>query len=153
MVSFFSEGVMYKQFIAALIMILVSSWAFANTGEPAVTVTESSNNEIVLPITLNNQANVNIITDSTLIPKLAQNIAPQGSELFDLKIPAQAGTKRIRYSNDINGCDFYITVSAQPGLVPVAYIAAIPINNITTCNVLTLGGVNHLSVSFMKLGF
>lgn len=144
---------MYKQFIAALVMILVSSWAFSNTGEPAVTVTEGSNNEIVLPITLNNQANANIITDSTLIPKLAQNIAPQGSELFNLKIPAQTGTKRIRYSNDTNGCDFYITVSVQLELQPVAYIAAIPINNLTTCNFLTLGGVNHLSVSFMKARF
>lgn len=146
---------MQKQFISGLIMVLFSSLATANTASLALTT--SANDEIVLPITLNNQANASIKTESNLIPNSAQNIAPQEAVVFNLKLPAKDDIKRIRYSNDIFGCDFYITVRvedrspAQGGPLPVAFLAAIPISAGSTCNVTTVGGVNHLSVSFMKM--
>lgn len=139
---------MYKQFLAGSMMVLASSMVFANTGGVALTSVQSTDEEIILPITLNNQANANISTDSPLIPSIAKNIAPQGAELFELKIPATEGTKRIRYSHESSGCDFYVTVNRMGPMGLQAYIAAIPIDTRSSCNVATLGDVNHLSVAF-----
>lgn len=105
--------------------------------------------------TLNNQANADILSNSTLVPSFARVVAAQEAVTFNVEIPEEVGTQRIRYSNGKLGCDFYIDTQSQnsgPGFPPVffSYVTAVPISFDSRCDATSIGGVNHLAVSFMK---
>ncbi len=137
-----------KKFIFA--SLLVSSLAQANVS--TVAVTENTNdNDLALPVTLNNQSNFEISSDSELIPAEAKKIPAQDSVIFELKVPNVTGTKRIRYISSGFGCDFYIDIKNNGQMAPtMTYITGIPMNAGSFCNVFSTGTVNHLTVSFMK---
>ncbi|MBA2710097.1 MAG: hypothetical protein H0U57_05860 [Tatlockia sp.] len=134
-----------------LVSLLISSLAQANVS--TVAVTEALNdNDLIVPITLNNQSNSEISSNSEFIPSEAKIVAPQDALIFQIKIPNVTGTKRIRYTNSGFGCDFYIDVLNNSQMMPsMAYITGVPINNGSMCNVFNVGGVNHLTVSFIKI--
>lgn len=130
--------------------LLISSFAHANISTTAI-ATDIGDNDLILPITLNNQANVEISSHSDYIPLEARKIPAQEAVVFELKIPNKTGIKRIRYSNADYGCDFYIDILNHEQIMPSsASITAVPINANSMCNVFTTTGVNHLAVSFVK---
>lgn len=131
--------------------LLISSFAHANISTTAIT-TDFGDGDLIFPITLNNQANVEISSYSDYIPLEAKKIPAQEAVIFEIKIPNKTGIKRIRYSNSDYGCDFYIDILNHEQLImpSSASITAVPINANSMCNVFASTGVNHLAVSFLK---
>ena len=108
--------------------------------------------DIVLPVTLNNQSNTEVTTDSGLVSTPGKMISAQEAAIFEIKVPNQIGIHRIRYGNGSQGCDFYLDV--QNGMIPYSglntFITAVAIESGSICKVSTVGNTNHLSVSFQK---
>jgi hypothetical protein len=140
-----------KRLIFTSLAFLTTSMLHAGASSLAIVKQDYNDNQIVLSVSVNNQANLEITSDSNLIPSDAKVIAAQGAKLFEITIPNEAGTKRVRYSNENSGCDFYI--DTQGGAMPgsnMTFITGVPISSDSMCNVFTSGGVNHLAVSFQR---
>jgi hypothetical protein len=143
------ELCMKKQILTGLSLMLLTSGIYANTATIAVTKNANSNN--LIPLTLNNQAGFDITTDSNYVPSDAKVVAPFGAIEFEVSIPDEIGTKRIRYFNGSSGCDFYIDTmgGAMPGTT-IVMITGVPVDSMSMCNVYSSSNVNHLAVSFVR---
>lgn len=142
---------MKKLLISGVAGLLIFGMANANVSTLAVTKNVDSN-EFTIPLSLNNQANAQITSTSELIPAEYRMVGAQEAVIFDVQLPAVSGSKRIRYSNDRSGCDFYFDVQSNPMSLNNVYITGVPIDAASMCNVFSAKGVNHLAVSFLKIG-
>lgn len=140
-----------KTIIKATLAVFLFS-GIANAGSILAVQKQGEKEDIVLAVTLNNQANIEIITDSDFVSSSGKIISAQGAALFEIKVPNQVGIYRIRYGSGSQGCDFYIDI--QNGMIPYGdlntFISAVAIEPGSSCTVSTVGNTNHLSVSFQK---
>lgn len=120
-----------------------------------INIEDSSNNhQSYVRISLNNQANKEITTDSNLVPEEAQFIPANGSAVFSVQTPNEAGIQHFRFINGNSGCDFYLdtqrgTESTGP-FETITFITGVPINRASRCYVQAISGVNHLAVYFSE---
>ena len=119
---------MKKLLILSLASLFLSGVANANVSTPAV-IKNADSNEFTVSLSLNNQANAQISSTSELIPAEYRLIGAQEAVIFDVQIPKVTGMKRIRYSNDTAGCDFYFDVQNNPMGFNQVYITGIPIDS------------------------
>ncbi|HAT1771158.1 TPA: hypothetical protein ACT96X_002503 [Legionella pneumophila] len=105
-------------------------------------------------ISLNNQANMEITTDSNLIPEEARFIPAYGSVVFTAPTPNDIGIQHFRYINGNSGCDFYLdtnrSMKSTDPFDTITFITGVPINSTSRCYVETIYGVNHLAVNFSE---
>ncbi|WP_419420467.1 hypothetical protein ACNVED_03985 [Legionella sp. D16C41] len=101
-------------------------------------------------ISLNNQANREITTNSNLIPKEAKFIPAYGSVV--LSVPTEVGMQHFRYINGNSGCDFYLdtkrSMTSTGPFDTITFITGVPISSTSGCYVETIHSVNHLTVNF-----
>ncbi|HDV6747974.1 hypothetical protein SDB61_14465 [Legionella pneumophila serogroup 1] len=133
--------------------LLLSYLSHANISP--INVEDSGNkHQSYARISINNQANMEITTDSNLVPEEAQFIPANGSAVFSVQTPNAAGMQHFRYINGNSGCDFYLdtqrsTESTEP-FETITFITGVPINRASRCYVETISGVNHLAVYFSE---
>ncbi len=114
----------------------------------------SNDHQSYVRISLNNQANMEITTDSNLIPEEARFIPAYGSVVFSIPTPNDTGIQHFRYINGNSGCDFYLdTKPSMKSTGPfdtITFITGVPINSTSGCYVETIYGVNYLAVNFAE---
>lgn len=127
--------------IISLLLLTLSFSSFA-TAQP-------------LRMTINNQSDQPITTDSSLIPQEAKLIAGRDSVIFNMEIPSGSGTERVRYTANtimgITGCDFFIDISEGMGTY-FYHITGVPLDSRSTCTATeSAGGVKHLTIYTNKV--
>lgn len=141
---------MRKVLISSLMLLNITTVVHANSSALAVSISDNDQKNYI-PITINNQSNLEVTTNSALVPEEAKVIPSFGSAMFNVEIN-ETGSQKIRYYNGHSGCDFYIDYkNSTPYLPGQTFITGVPIDNVSMCNVQAMGGFNHLSVSIVRI--
>lgn len=143
---------MKKSILMSLGFLILSTTVNASTF--SLVSVKNKDGMTVLPLTLNNQSDLDISTDSPLVPDAAKMIPSKGAANFDIKIQSRAGTEHMRFYNNFGGCDFYIDTTEIAGPIAPGFITSITgvgIDSSSRCDVFAASGINHLAVAISHM--